>query len=56
MAALGFGGCTWALSSCGKEGLLFVWCVGFSFWWLLLWQSTGSRHTASAAPQHVESS
>ena len=24
MAALGFGGCTWALSSCGKEGLFFA--------------------------------
>ena len=22
-----------------------LWCVGFSLWWLLLLQSTGSRHT-----------
>ena len=32
-----------AFSSCGKRGLLFVGCMGFSFQWLLLLWSMGSR-------------
>ena len=31
-------------------------CSAFSWRWLLLLQSTGSRHTGLAAPQHVGSS
>ena len=32
------------------------WCVGFSLWWLLLLQSTGSRHTgfSSCVSQALE--
>ena len=30
-------------SNCREQGLLFLWCVGFSWRWLLLLQSTGSR-------------
>ena len=26
---------------------LWLWCLGFPLWWLLLWQSTGFRHTGS---------
>ena len=40
MAALGLCCCVWAFSSCGEQGLL----AGFSLRWLLLLQSTGSRH------------
>ena len=43
------------LSSCSKQGLLFVGVQGFSLWWLLLLRSTGSR-AVSVAPQHMESS
>ena len=43
MAALGLCHRARAFSSCGERGLLFV--AGFSLWWLLLLQSTGSRHT-----------
>ena len=25
------------------HGLTFLWCIGFSLQWLLLWRSTGSR-------------
>ena len=32
-----------AFSNCNEQGLL-LWYLGFSLWWLLLWQSTGSRH------------
>ena len=28
----------------GSGGYSLLWCVGFSWWWLLLLQSTGSRH------------
>ena len=31
-------------------------CVGFSLWWLLLLQSTGSRHTGSVVVAHGLSS
>ena len=52
-------------------GYSSLWCMGFSLWWLLLLQSTGSRHTGFSscsmraqqlwcmglvAPQHVWSS
>ena len=43
LAALGLRCCARAFSSCGKQGLLFLQCVGFSLRWLLLLQSTGSR-------------
>ena len=40
-----------AFSSCGKRGSsLAVWC--FSCRWLLLLQSTGSRHSVSVAVAH----
>ena len=45
LAALGLHCCARAFSSCGKRGLLFVAVRGFSLWWLLLLQSTGSRCT-----------
>ena len=35
--------CMRAFSSCCDQEILFVWCTGFSLWWLLLLQSTGSR-------------
>ena len=35
-----------ALSSCSEQGLLSLWCVGFSLLWLLSW-STGARHAGS---------
>ena len=38
LAALGLRCCSWAFSSCGERGLLFVLVRG-----LLMWQSTGSR-------------
>ena len=28
-----------------SRGYSVLWCTGFSLWWLLLLQSTGSRHT-----------
>ena len=37
-AALGLLCCAPAFSSCDERGLLFI-----AVWWLLLWQSTGSR-------------
>ena len=45
LAVLGHRNCAQAFSSCSEWGLLFLWCMGFSLWWLLLLQSTGSRHT-----------
>ena len=43
--------CAWAFSRCG-EGRGWrsssLQCEGFSLWWLLLFQSLGSRHTGSA--------
>ena len=45
LAMLGLCCCARAFSSCGERGLLFVWCMGFSLWWLLLLQSMGSRCT-----------
>ena len=45
LAALGLCCCAWPFSSCGKRGLLFIAVCGLlSSWWLLLLQSTGSRH------------
>ena len=35
--------CARAFSSSGKWGYSLLRCVGFSFWWLLLLQGTGSR-------------
>ena len=32
-AALGLGCCTRAFSSCSEQGLLLLWCIGFSFGW-----------------------
>ena len=44
LAALGLHCCAGAFSSCGEAGLLFVAVRGFLLRWLLLLQSTGSRH------------
>ena len=45
LAALGLRCCAWAFSSCGaSRGYSSLWCVGFSLRWLLLLQSTGSKH------------
>ena len=38
-------GCTLAFSSCSQWGYSLQWSTGFSLQWLLLFQSTGSRHT-----------
>ena len=46
----------WAFSSCSEQGLLFVWCMGFSLQWLLLLLTTGSRHMGLVVPWHVGSS
>ena len=35
MIALGLCCCTWAFSSCGVWGFLWLWCSGFSLRWLL---------------------
>ena len=43
MAALGLHCCVWAFSSCSEWGLLSLWCVGVSLWWLLFLQSMGTR-------------
>ena len=45
MVALGLHCCARAFSSCRERGYSSLRCVGFSLWWLLLLQSTGSRHT-----------
>ena len=45
-AALSLHCCTWALSSCGDRGLLFIVITGFSLQWLLLLQSLGSAVVA----------
>ena len=42
LAALGLYCCPQVFSSCGEEGLLFSWSVGFSLRWIRLFQSTGS--------------
>ena len=44
LAVLGLRCCAWAFSSSSERGLLFVALLGFSLWWLLLLQSTSSRH------------
>ena len=44
LAALGLCCCVQAFSICGKQKLLLAVCAGFSLWWLLLLQNTGSRH------------
>ena len=62
----------WGLSSAEEvEATLWLWCAGFSFWWLPLLQITGSWHMGFsscsiwaqqlwhkglATPQHVKSS
>ena len=43
LAVLGLHCYTWAFSSCGERGLLFVAVRGLLIGWLLLLQSTGSR-------------
>ena len=35
--------CVRVFSRCGEWGLLCLWCMGFSLWWVLLLQSIGSR-------------
>ena len=45
LAALGLRCCTWAFSSAASRGYSSLRCVGFSLQWLLLLQSTGSRHS-----------
>ena len=47
----------------GSGGYSWLWCVGFSLWWLLLRRNTGSRPrtqeswpTGLIVPRHVESS
>ena len=57
LAALGLCCCTWAFSSCGEQGLLFlVVRAGFSLRWFLLLRSTGSRHVgfSSCGTQALE--
>ena len=44
LTALGLRCCARAFSSCSERGLLSVAVCSFSLWWLLLLQSTGSRH------------
>ena len=44
LAVLGLCCCARAFSSCGERGYPSLWYVGFSLRWLLLLQSTGSRH------------
>ena len=43
LVTLGLPCCTQAFSSCTEWGLLFVRCMGFSLWWLLLLRGTGSN-------------
>ena len=47
--------CRWALSSCGKRGLLFVAMCGCSLRRLLLLWGAGSRHQGLQQLQHVGS-
>ena len=49
LAVLGLCCCVRAFSSCHERGLQ---CAGFSLSWLLLLQSTGSRHAASVVVTH----
>ena len=44
--------CMCALSSWGGLGPLQLCCMGFSLWWLLLLQSTGSRRAGSVVVVH----
>ena len=46
LAVLGLHRCVRASSSCGEwgGGYSSLWCAGFSLRWLLLLQTTGSRH------------
>ena len=46
----------WLGGSCAGSSLLLRAFSGCGEWWLLLLQSTGSRHTGLVALQHVESS
>ena len=43
LIVLGLPCCVRAFSSFGEWGLLCLWCMGFSLWWILLLQSIGSR-------------
>ena len=43
LAVLGLHCCAWASSSCGRGVYSLLWCTGFSWGWLLLLQSMGSR-------------
>ena len=36
------------LSSYGKQGLRWLWCVGFSLWLLLLWDTGSGAHGLSS--------
>ena len=45
LAALGLRCYAWAFSGCGEQGISSLWCMGFSWRWLLLLKSTGSRLT-----------
>jgi len=44
LVSLGLHWCTWALSSCSEQGLLFLAIHGLLIVWLLLLQSIDSRH------------
>ena len=44
--------CVLAFSNCGDWGLPLLPCMDFSLWWLLLLQSTGSRHETSVVATH----
>ena len=44
LATFGLRCCAWSFSSWGSQGYSSLWCAGFSLRWLLLLQSTGSRH------------
>ena len=52
MAALGLWCCAWAFSSCGEQGLLLLWCLGFSLQWFPLLQSTGFRCVEARVAPH----
>ena len=56
LAALGLHYYVQAFSSCSEWGLLFLLHgMGCSLWWLLLLQSTGSRHMGLVVPRHMGS-
>jgi hypothetical protein len=43
LAQLGLPCCAQAFSSCSEWGLIWLWCTGFSLWWLPLLQAMHSR-------------